>query len=175
MHKVMPHGASVTADQFSADFTALLSGILFWAFLSPSYNLPGRQAPLPTAPQNITPLMLSGALATPSVATDADLSFEALRPLALNLGEHLLVPPVIAGQQFIEKPTNGYLELMLPEQERGLVLHLLETARPSPLATSFIMTSQLFQSMVLPLARGEMDVGQAAQEAQNWLQSYLNE
>ncbi len=175
VHKVMPHGATVTADQFGANFTSLLSGILFWAFLSPTYNLPGQQAPLPTAPQNITPLMLSGALAIPSVATDADLSYEALRPLALNLGEHLLVPPVIAGQQFIEKPTNDYLELMLPEQERGLVLHLLETARPSPLATSFIMTNQLFQSMVLPLARGEMDVGQAAQEAQNWLQSYLNE
>ena len=175
VHKVMPHGATVTADQFGANFTSLLSGILFWAFLSPTYNLPGQQAPLPTAPQNITPLMLSGALAIPSVATDADLSYEALRPLALNLGEHLLVPPVIAGQQFIEKPTNDYLELMLPEQERELVLRLLETARPSPLATSFIMTNQLFQSMVLPLARGEMDVGQAAQEAQNWLQSYLNE
>ena len=175
VHNVMPHGASVTADQFSADFSALSSSILFWVFLSPSFNLPGRQAPLPTAPQNITPLMLSGALAIPSVATDADLSYEALRPLALNLGEHLLVPPVIAGQQFIEKPTNDYLELMLPEQERELVLRLLDTARPSPLATSFVMTYQLFQSMVLPLARGEMDVGQAAQEAQNWLKSYLNE
>ena len=175
VHKVMPHGASVTADQFSADFTALLSGILFWAFLSPTYNLPGQQAPLPTAPQDVTPLMLSGALAIPSVATDADLSYEALRPLALNLGEHLLVPPVIAGQEFIENPSSEYLELALPEYERQLVLHLLDAARPSLLATSFIMTNQLFQSMVLPLARGEMDVGQAAQEAQNWLQSYLNE
>ena len=175
LHKVIPYGASVTADQFSSDFSALLSGILFWAFLSPSYNLPGQQAPLPTAPQDVTPLMLSGALAIPSVASDADLSYEALRPLALNLGERLLLPPVTAGQEFIENPSSDNLELALPEHERQLVLHLLDAARPSLLATSFIMTNQLFQSMVLPLARGEMDVGQAAQEAQNWLQSYLNE
>ena len=175
LHKVMPHGASVTADQFGANFTSLLSGILFWDFLPPSHNLPGQQAPLPTGPRDVTTLTLSGALTIPSVASDADLSYGALRPLALNLGERLLLPPVTAGQEFIENPSSDNLELALPEHERQLVLHLLDTARPSLLATSFIMTNQLFQSMVLPLARGEMDVGQAAQEAQNWLQSYLNE
>ena len=175
LHKVMPHGASVTADQFGTNFTSLLSGILFWDFLPPSHNLPGQQAPLPTGPRDVTTLTLSGALTIPSVASDADLSYEALRPLALNLGERLLLPPVTAGQEFIENPSSDNLELALPEHERQLVLHLLDAARPSLLATSFIMTNQLFQSMVLPLARGEMDVGQAAQEAQNWLQSYLNE
>ena len=40
LHKVMPHGASVTADQFGTNFTSLLSGILFWDFLPPSHNLP---------------------------------------------------------------------------------------------------------------------------------------
>ena len=174
VHKVMPHGASVTADQFSATSRPCFRHSLL-GLLSPTYNLPGQQAPLPTAPQDVTPLMLSGALAIPSVATDADLSYEALRPLALNLGERLLLPPVTAGQEFIENPSSDNLELALPEHERQLVLHLLDAARPSLLATSFIMTNQLFQSMVLPLARGEMDVGQAAQEAQNWLQSYLNE
>ena len=175
LHKVMPHGASVTADQFSADFTSLLSGILFWDFLPPSHNLPGQQAPLPTGPRDVTTLTLSGALTIPSVASDADLSYGALRPLALNLGERLLLPPVTAGQEFIENPSSDNLELALPEHERQLVLHLLDTARPSLLATSFIMTNQLFQTMVLPLARGEMDVGLAAQEAQKWLQSYLSE
>ena len=175
LHKVMPHGASVTADQFGANFTSLLSGILFWDFLPPSHNLPGQQAPLPTGPRDVTTLTLSGALTIPSVASDTDLSYGALRPLALNLGERLLLPPVTAGQEFIENPSSDNLELALPEHERQLVLHLLDTARPSLLATSFIMTNQLFQSMVLPLARGEMDVGLAAQEAQKWLQSYLSE
>ena len=175
LHGVMPHGATVTADQFDDDFTSILTSILFWDFLPPSLNLPGRQAPLPTGPRDVTTLTLSGALTIPSVASDPALSYEALRPLALHLGERLLLPPVIAGQQFIEKPSSDYLELALPEYERQLVLHLLDTARPSLLATSFVMTNELFDRLVLPLARGEVDVVQAAQQAQNWLKSYLNE
>ena len=175
LHKVMPHGASVTADQFGANFTSLLSGILFWDFLPPSHNLPGQQAPLPTGPRDVTTLTLSGALTIPSVASDADLSYGALRPLALNLGERLLLPPVTAGQEFIENPSSDNLELALPEHERQLVLHLLDTARPSLLATSFVITNELFERLALPLARGEVDVEQAAQQAQNWLKSHLNE
>ena len=175
VHKVMPHGATVTADQFGANFTSLLSGILFWDFLPPSRNLPGQQAPLPTGPRDVTTLTLSGALTIPSVASDAVLSYEVLRPLALNLGERLLLPPVIAGQEFIDNPSSEYLELALPEYERQLVLHLLDTARPSLLATSLVITNELFERLALPLARGEVDVEQAAQQAQNWLKSYLNE
>ena len=175
LHKVMPHGASVTADQFGANFTSLLSGILFWDFLPPSHNLPGQQAPLPTGPRDVTTLTLSGALTIPSVASDADLSYGALRPLALNLGERLLLPPVTAGQEFIENPSSDNLELALPEHERQLVLHLLDAARPSLLATSLVMTNELFERLALPLARGELDVEQAAQQAQNWLESYMNE
>ena len=37
------------------------------------------------------------------------------------------------------------------------------------------MNSWLFANLTLPLGRGEVDVEQAAQQAQNWLQSYLNE
>ena len=38
-----------------------------------------------------------------------------------------------------------------------------------------MMLFQLFEKLTLPLARGEVAVEQAAQEAQIWLQSYLNE
>ncbi len=175
LHRVMPHGATVTADQFAANFTSLGSAILFWVFMQPSSNLPGRQAPLPTGPQDVTTLTLSGALTIPSVASDSVMSYEALRPLALNLGERLLLPPVTGGQQFIENPTSDYLELALPEHERQLVLHLLDTSRPSLLATSLVMTNELFERLALPLARGELGVEQAAQQAQNWLESYLKE
>ena len=85
------------------------------------------------------------------------------------------MPPVIAGQEFIENPKSDFLELALPEHERQLVLHLLDTSRPSLLATSLVMTNELFERLALPLARGELGVEQAAQQAQNWLESYLKE
>ncbi len=175
VHGIMPHGATVTADQFDVDFTFLLNGILFYRYVPPSNMLAGQQAPLPAGPRDVTPLSVSRAVAIPSVAPDPALSYEVLKPFALDLGSRLLMPPVIAGQQHIEKPSTGYLELMLPPEDRGLVFHLLDTARPSQLASSFSMAIELFERLTLPLARGEMDVVQAAQRGQDWLESNLNE
>ena len=175
VYGIMPYGATTTEDQFGTNFTALLTSILFWNFLPPGQNLPGSQAPLPTGPRVGTPMMLSAALAIPAIAPDAALSYEALRPLAYVLGQRLWLPPVVAGQQHIREPSSDYIQLMLPEYERQLALDLLATARPSLLATSFYMTYQLFEKMILPLARGEMGVEQAAQQAQDWLKSHLSE
>jgi hypothetical protein len=175
VHGILPHGTEVTADHFSVSFWIRHPGVFFYYFLSPgSVNL-GKQAPLPSGPRDLTPLTLGAALAIPANARDAAQSYEALAPLALYIGEHLLLPPVISGQKYIEKPASGYIELMLPEYDRQLALHLLDTARPSPLASSSVMTIQLFEKLTLPLARGEMGLMQAAQQAQNWLESYLNE
>ncbi|MCY4437741.1 MAG: extracellular solute-binding protein [Chloroflexi bacterium] len=175
VHGIMPHGLTVTADHFDADFTTLLSGMLFWSYIPPSNMLPGQQAPLPAGPRDVTPLAVSQAVAIPTVARDAALSYEVLRPFALHLGEHLLMPPVIAGQQHIEKPSTEYLELMLPPEDRELVFNLLDTARASPLASSLMMTIRLFERLTLPLARSEISVEQAAQHGQDWLESYLKE
>ena len=83
------------------------------------------------------------------------------------------MPPVIAGQQHIENPSTGYLELMLPPEERELVFHLLETGRASLLGSSYFMTLELFERLTLPLARGELNVVQAAQRGQEWLDAQL--
>ena len=174
VHGIMPHGTDVTADHFDVSFWIRHPGIFFWYFISPGSMTLGKQAPLPSGPRDLTPLTLGAALAIPANARDAAQSYEALAPLALYIGEHLLLPPVISGQKYIEKPASGYIELMLPEYDRQLALHLLETARPSPMASSSVMTIQLFEKLTLPLARGEMGLMQAAQEAQNWLEFYLS-
>ena len=173
VHNVMAHGAFVTADQFDPIFSSLLTSVLFWNFVPPGQSVPGSQAPLPAGDREGTPMMLSGAIAIPAVAADAALSYEALRPLALTLGERLSLPPAIAGQQHIREPSTDYMQLLLPEYERQLVLNLLATARPSLLATSYYFTYQLFERMILPLARGEVAVIQAAQQAQDWLEVSL--
>ena len=175
VHGLLPHGSEVAADHFDVSFWIRHPGIFFWYFISPGSMTLGKQAPLPSGPRDLTPLTLGAALAIPASARDAGQSYEALAPLALYIGEHLMLPPVISGQKYIEKPASGYIELMLPEYDRQLALHLLDTARPSPLASSSVMTIQLFEKLTLPLARGEMGLMQAAQQAQNWLESYLNE
>ncbi len=175
VHGILPHGPEVSADPVRVSFWLRHPGIFFYYFLSPgSVNL-GKQAPLPTGPQDLTPLTLGAALAIPATAGDAAQSYEALVPLALYIGEHLLLPPVISGQKYIEKPVSDYIQLMLPEYDRQLALHLLQTARPSHLGSSSVMTIQLFEKLTLPLARGEVGLMQAAQEAQNWLQFYLSQ
>lgn len=175
VHGIMPHGKTVSADFFDVDFTTLLAGTLFFRYIPPSNMLAGRQALLPTGPRDVTPLSVSAVAAIPTIARDASLSYEVLRSFALHLGERLLMPPVVSGQQHIENPSSGYLNLMLPPEDRELVFHLLDTAQSSTLASSMDMTLRLFERFTLPLARGELGVEQAAQQAQNWLQSYLNE
>ena len=175
VHRVMPHGEAVTADQFDANFLALLAGILFWSFVPPSQDLPGQQTSLPRGSRDGTPLMLSAALAMPAAAPDPALAYAALKPFALHLGERLFLPAATAGLPHIEKPSPDYLDLALPEKERQLVLDLLAAARPSLLATSFLLTHQLFEKLALPLARGDVDVVQAARQGQEWLEKYLNE
>ena len=120
-------------------------------------------------------MYLGASLAIPASARDAAQSYAALVPLASYLGERFLLPPVISGQEYIEKPQSGYINLMLPEHDRQLAFHALQTARPSPLASSTMMQFQLFEKLTLPLARGEVAVAQAAQQAQAWLESYLSE
>lgn len=175
VHGIMPHGRTVSADFFDADFTTLLAGILLFRYIPPSNMLAGRQTLLPTGPRDVTPLSVSAVAAIPTVARDASLSYEVLRSFALHLGERLLLPPVIAGQKHIESPSSGYLDLMLPPEDRELVFHLLDTARASTLASSMEMTLKLFERLTLPLARGELDVVQAAQHGQDWLESTLSQ
>ncbi len=175
VHGIMPHGADVTADLYSFQFWNRHPSTFFYYFASPASISTGKQAPLPTGPRDVTPLYLGASLAIPASARDAAQSYAALVPLASYLGERFLLPPVISGQEYIEKPQSGYINLMLPEHDRQLAFHALQTARPSPLASSTMMQFQLFEKLTLPLARGEMAVEQAAQEAQNWLQAYVNE
>ncbi len=174
-HGVMPHGPDVTAATYRFEFWSRHPSTFFFYFMSPGAVTTGKQVPLPAGPRDVTPLTLGASLAIPAGARDTAQAYAALVPLANYLGERYLLPPVISGQEYLENPQSGHINLLLPEHDRQLAFHVLETGRPSPLASSYMMHFQLFEKLTLPLARGEMVVEQAAQEAQNWLQSYLNE
>ena len=174
-HGIMPHGPEVTAGLYRFEFWFRHPSTFFFYFMSAGAVTTGKQVPLPAGPRDVTPLTLGASLAIPAGARDTAQAYAALVPLANYLGERYLLPPVISGQEYLENPQSGHINLLLPEHDRQLAFHVLETGRPSPLASSYMMHFQLFEKLTLPLARGEMVVEQAAQEAQNWLQSYLNE
>ena len=174
-HGIMPHGADVTADLYQVEFWYRHPSTFFYYLVSPGSVSTGKQAPLPAGPRDVTPLVLSASLAIPTSARDSAQSYAALAPLANFLGERFLLPSVISGQKLIESPQSSHINLLLPEHDQQLALHVLQTARPSPLSSSYMMLIQLFEKLSLPLARGEMGVEQAAQEAQNWLQFYLSQ
>ena len=178
VHGIMPHGQELHANQprIRGPYRPSRSGILFQTAFETSPTDGRNLAAIPTGPMDGTPLMLFDIVAIPTGARDVDLSYEALVPLALHSGERSKLPTVKASLQHIMTPgSRDHINLLFLEQDREIILNILNTAQPSYLASSNVMNSWLFANLTLPLARGEIGVEQAAQQAQNWLQSYLNE
>lgn len=177
VHGVMPYGPEVTFEELSPWDSLRQWKVAILFDLLPNDELSGsrRYVPLPAGLQEVTPLILMEALGIPAVATDPELAYTTMLPLALYLGERSRIPSVTAGLQFIEKPDADHTNLYFPEDVRQRVLRALQTAKASHLASSDGMSNGLFDNLTWPLARGELSVEQAAQQAQNWLQSYLNE
>ena len=177
VHGIMPHGQEFHANQprIRGPYRPNRTGILFQTAFETSRD--GRNlAAIPTGPMEGTPLILFDIVAIPTGARDVDLSYEALVPLALHSGERSKLPTVKASLQHITTPgSRGHINLLFLEQDREIILNILKTAQPSYLASSNVINSWLFENLTLPLASGEIGVEQAAQQAQNWLESYLND
>ena len=121
-----------------------------------------------------TPLGLEEVLIVP-VAAAEDSAYAALVPLAHWIGERRVLPAVTAGWQYIENPDTDHFDLILPRPSQETAVHALAHAKASYAASSSAMSYHLFQQVTLPLARGEVGVEQAIDQAVAWLQSYLTE
>ena len=178
VHGILPYGQEILANKprIRGPYRPSRTGILFQTAFETSQTDGRNLAAIPTGVMEGTPLILFDIVAIPAVARDVDLSYEALVPLALHSGERSKLPTVKASLQHIMTPgSRDHINLLFHEQDREIILNILETAQPSYLASSNAMNSWLFANLTLPLARGEIGVEQAAQQAQNWLESYLNE
>ena len=129
--------------------------------------------PLPTGTRSTTPLVLAEALAIPNAAQGEDV-YEALVPMAHWIGERRVLPATTAGWQFIKKPDRDHFNLVFPEPIQDTLLHALNNAKASHVASSTGLSQALFNIVTYRLARGEVSVEQAIEQAQNWLQSYIN-
>lgn len=178
VHGIMPYGQEIPSHQpaIRRPYRASRTGILFQtAFEIGSTD--GRElAPIPAGPMPGTPLMLFDVTAIPAGARDLDLSYQVLAPLALHFGERSRLPTVKSSLKHISAPgSRDHLDLLFLEHQREVVIDILNAAHPSYVASSNAINSWLFSNFTLPVARGEVDVQQAAQQAQEWLQSYLSE
>ena len=178
VHSIMPYGQEVLSHPpgIRRPYRASRTGILFQTSFEIS-NSGGRElASIPAGSMAGTPLILFDALAIPAGARDPELSYGASIPLALHSGERSRLPTVKTSLQHITNPeSKDHLDLLFLEHQRDIILNILSTAHPSYLASSTAMNSWVFSNLTLPLARGELGVEQAAQQAQNWLESYLND
>lgn len=130
--------------------------------------------PMPQGDRRATPLVLTEALAIPAAA-GSDHAYQALVPLAHWLGERRSLPAVQAGWQYIQKPDREHFDLVLPEPTRETALQALDDAIASHVASSPSLTQGLFNIITYRLARGEVGIEQALDEAAGWLQRYINE
>ena len=174
---IMRHGPEVLASHMRVrrPYRASRTAILFQTVFETSSQDNRALASLPAGPKEGTPLLLFDVLAIPAGAQDAELSYRALIPLSLHIGERSRLPTVTASLQHIVTSSREHIDLVFLEQQREIILNILKTAQPSYLASSNYMNQWLLENLTLPLARGEVDVAQAAQQAQDWLVSYLGE
>ncbi len=174
VHGILPYGADVTEGDMRGTSDAALSGTRFARFVKNSWHYWSSYAPIPEGSKNATPLMLEEVLAVPAAAA-GDSAYEALVPLAHWIGERRVLPAVTAGWQYLEKPDTGHFDLIFPESMRETALQSLTNAIASYAASSSSISYHLFQQVTLPLARGEIVIEQAINQAVNWLRSYLAE
>ncbi len=175
VHGILPYGPDLVAEQLRPlDRSRRNRVAVFFDNVPDAAVGDGRQyALLPAGPKEITPLVLVEAIGVPTGANDPDLSYSALVPFALHLGERSRLPSVKAGVRYIENPDTDHINLHFAEEDRQLILHAFSTAKASHVASSHGMSNGLFHSLMLPLARGELVVEQAAEQAASWVSAYL--
>ena len=174
VHGILPYGPSVTEVDLRGTSDAALSGMRFSRFVKRPWHYWSSLTPMPQGSQRATPLSLEEVLAVPAAAA-ADSAYEALIPLAHWIGERRVLPAVTAGWQYLEKPDTDHFDLIFPESMRETALQSLPNAKASYAASSSAISYHLFHQVTLPLARGEVVVEQAIDQASNWLKSYLAE
>ena len=172
VHGILPHGPKVTLDQLEALDDYYERGMHFTPFFGHTYEPFGYVTPLPGGASNTTPLGLVEALGMPPSA-QGEKAYAALVPLALWLGERRVLPTTTAGWQFVAKPDGDHFDLVFPEPVKATALESMARAKASHVASGWKINQWLHHNVTFPLAREEVTIEQAIQQATNWLRSYV--
>ena len=174
VHGIYPYGLEVTDSDLRGYEGVTPSSMRFSRFVKNPWGYWPGYASMPQGSKKATPLLLEEALAAPAAA-DADRAYEALIPLAHWIGERRVLPAVTAGWQYLEQPDTGHFDLILPEAMRETAVQSLPNAKASHAASSSSIPYHLFYQVTLPLARGEIAIEQAIEQAVILCQNYLAE
>ncbi len=172
VHGILPHGPDVTLDQLGAAKDYYERGMHFTPFFGHTPEPFGYVTPLPSGASNTTPLGLVEALGMPPGAQD-EKSYAALVPLALWLGERRVLPTTNEGWDFVERPDGEHFDLVFPQPVKETALESMTRAKASHVASGWKITRWVQENVTLPLAREEVTIEQAIQQAKHWLQSYV--
>ena len=108
-------------------------------------------------------------------SAQGETAYAALVASALWIGERRILPATTAGWKFVERPDGDHFDLVFPEPVKATALQSLTKAKASYLASGWKMPRWLQSNVTLPLAREEVTIEQAIQQATRWLQGYVNQ
>ena len=173
VHGILPYGPNTTVARLQGLNDILQRGMHFTYFFNFLPQQWRQVTPLPSGARSSAPLALAEALAIPDAAQGEDV-YEALVPLAHWIGERRAMPATTAGWQFIQRPDRDHFNLIFAESTQDTLLDALHNAKASHVASSPGLSQGLFNIVTYRLARDEVGIEQAIEQARNWLQNYVN-
>ena len=174
VHGILPYGPEVSVAKLRGYHDFLLRGMqfsYFFNYLPENWRL---VTPLPAGNRKTTPLALTEALAIPEAA-QGERAYEVLVVLAHWLGERRVLPATTAGWQYIKQPDRDHFNLVFLESIQDALLQALANAEASHVASSPGLSQALFNIVTYRLARNEVGIEQAIEQARDWLSGYVNE
>ncbi len=173
-HEAMPHGPDLDSNALRGTINGerLQTAMIFNPFFG-RLRADRMPAVIPTGDRGGTPLGLQEALVMPAGSQNGDHGYTAMLHLGHHVGQTRLVPAVAEAQGYVANPSGKHMSLLLDPVARDVLLDLLLHSVPSHLATATQLSWQLFSRLTLPLARGQVSVEEAAQNAAAAIEDYL--
>ena len=173
-HQAMPYGPDIDSNTLRGTVNGQRrqAAMVFNPFFG-RLRADRMPAVIPTEDRSGTPLGLQEAFVMPAGSQNGDVGYSTMLHLAHHVGQTRLVPAVYEAQGYIAKPDGKHMSLILDPVARDVLLDLLLHSVPSHLATATQLSWQLFSRLTLPLARGQVSVEEAAQNAQAAIEEYL--
>ena len=173
-HGVMPHGPDLDSNTLRGTINGqrLQTAMIFNPFYG-RMRADRMPAVIPTEDRGGTPLGLQEALVMPVGSQNGDAGYETMLHLGHHIGQNRLVPAVAEAQGYVAKPKGQHMSLLLDPVARDVLLELMVQSVPSHLATSSQLSWLFFSQLTLPVARGQVSIEEAAQNAHDAVAAYL--
>ncbi len=173
-HRAMPHGPDIDSQTLrgTIDGESLQTAMVFTPFFG-RLRADRMPAVIPKEDRSGTPLGLQEALVMPAGSQNGDAGYSVMLPLAHHIGQNRLVPAVTEAQGYVAKPDGRHMSLLLDPVARDVLLELMVDSVPSHLATATQLSWQFFSNLTLPVARGDVSIEEAAQNAHDAVEAYL--